>query len=129
MPSFLADDVTALQTSCDAAERKQCEQLLRPLFAAAAATLSSEDRLLIKLSVLDQAPQAELAKALHIHSGSVTRRRQRIARDIWSHFRCAAAASKKWELVQDCLQLVLTAEDPHLRRRLGDVLAQALEQA
>lgn len=108
------------------ADRRPCEELLRPIFTQAVAALEAEDRLLITMLVLDQVPQKDLARTLGINSGNVTRRRQRIAADIFSRVQKLAARGGESARADQCMHLVLAGDDVNLRRRLGDVLASAL---
>ncbi len=55
-------------------DHRPCVQLLRPLFRQAVGQLEAEDRLLIKMLLIDEVPQKELAESLGIHSGNLTRR-------------------------------------------------------
>ena len=82
--------------------------------------------LLLKLLVLDDVPQQSVARALGIHSGNVTRRRQKAAERIWQQVQVVSQDSGQAGPVQDCLELVLTGEDRELRVALGSMLAQAL---
>lgn len=107
-------------------DESPCEGLLRPLFVEATASLSGEDRLLIKMLVLDNVPQKALAASIGINSGNVTRRRQKITTSIWQRVQSMASQSGQRQRSDECLELVLAGPNPELRRRLGQVLAEAL---
>ena len=109
-----------------AVDESPCESLLRPLMVEATVGLSSEDRLLIKMLVLDNVPQKALAKSLGINSGNVTRRRQKITAAIWQRVQSIASQAGQRQRSDECLELVLAGPNPELRRRLGQVLAGAL---
>ncbi len=103
-----------------------CEGLLQPIFTQAVSALENEDRLLIKLLILDDVPQQTLAQRMGIHSGNVTRRRQRISQTIWARVREMGTCSSAPGRVTDCLELVLTGNQIELQRALGDALARAV---
>jgi hypothetical protein len=100
-----------------------CEELVRPLFVSAVADLSHEDRLLIKMLVLDDVPQKQIAQVLSIHSGNVTKRRQRVADTIWRKIREAISARGDTSTVIECLQLLLAGSTYPQRQQLAGVLA------
>ncbi len=107
-------------------DESPCEGLLRPLMVEAMASLAIEDRLLIKMLVLDNVPQKSLAASLKINSGNVTRRRQRITAAIWQAMQTIATKAGERRRTDECLELVLAGPNPEMRRRLGEVLAGAL---
>jgi DNA-directed RNA polymerase specialized sigma24 family protein len=102
---------------------ENCEELLRPMFRAVIGDLSAEDRVLIKMLILDGVPQKQLALSLGVDSGTVTRRRQRVAGRIWDRVRCLSSECNKSARVHDCLNLILAGENLELRSRLCDALA------
>ena len=104
----------------------QCEDLLRPIFLAAGRMLESEDRLLLKLLLLDGVPQKDVARSLGLNSGTITRRRQRAVETIFAGARRLAAQCQRPGEAEDCLGLVLAGDDAELRRGLADVLAAGL---
>jgi RNA polymerase sigma factor (sigma-70 family) len=108
------------------ADPTPCEQLLSPVFRQTLAALSAADRLLIKLLVLDHAPQKEVARSLGLHSGNVTRRRQKIVESIWDGVQEQVAQLRSKTPMWECLHEVLAGDNPNLRRALGNVLACAL---
>jgi RNA polymerase sigma factor (sigma-70 family) len=121
----LAEDDVGSLPACDA-DQDQCEQLLHPLFTEAIAALPAEDRLLMKMLLLDHVPQQTVASMLGVHSGSVTRRRQRITEIIWGNVKRLVSASGSAQRAEQCLHLVLAGDDVQLRRQLGDILARAV---
>ena len=52
-------------------------------FARPWGRLEAEDRPLIKMLLIDDVPQKELAESLGIHSGNLTRCKQRITAAVW----------------------------------------------
>jgi RNA polymerase sigma factor (sigma-70 family) len=100
-----------------------CEGFLRPVFRQAVDRLSGEDRLLIKLLLIDEVPQKQIACCLGIHSGNITRRHQRITSAIWAHVREANGQTR----YQECLESVLAGDDRDLGQTLGATLASALQ--
>lgn len=108
------------------AEREDCEELLKPMFTNVASALSAEDRLILQMLILDGVPQHELARALGLNSGTVTRRRQRAVRLILERIHQLAAESQRQQDVADCLQLTVAGDDHEVRQRLGEILAEGL---
>ncbi|MDZ4852313.1 MAG: sigma-70 family RNA polymerase sigma factor [Pirellulaceae bacterium] len=108
------------------ADDHACIGLLQPIFTQAVSALGNEDRLLIKLLVLDDVPQHTIARQLKIHSGNVTRRRQRISQIIWAQVQKLGAGAGTNGRFTECMELVLAGHDVELRRSLGDVLAHAV---
>lgn len=120
------DVVPAREAVCDN-DAEPCERLLRPMFHEAVRQLEPEDRLLIKMLLLDDVPQKDVARVLRIHSGNITRRRQRITEFVWERVASASAAEKtQRQEVDDCLELILAGNDLELRRSLGEALAGAI---
>jgi hypothetical protein len=107
-------------------DEDHCNELLRPVFRTAISSLAADDRLLIKLLVLDEVPQYVLAEHLSIHKGNVTRRRQRAVQRIWSSINASREASSEPRQIEECLELVLAGKSVELRRALGNCLSSAL---
>lgn len=107
-------------------DRGPCQQLLEPLFAQAMAGLQTEDRLLLKMLLLDGAPQNELARSLGVNSGTLTRRRQRAAAQVLNRLRESLEQSGERRRAEECLQLVLSGDDENLKQRLAEVLARGI---
>lgn len=104
-------------------DHQPCRELLAPLVGMAIGTLEDEDRLLLKLLVLDEVPQQKVAQLLGIHSGNVTRRRQRAAQSVWRSVAAEAERAGKRQAAGDCLELVLAGSDPALRSELSHQMA------
>lgn len=103
-----------------------CQDLVRTLICESAGELAAEDRLLIKWLLLDEVPQHQVAASLGIHTGNITRRRQRIASQIWNGVLQAARKRGKERSAHDCLDLILADGDHSLKQELGTVLARAI---
>lgn len=104
-------------------EQSDCEQLLSPLFGQAVGVLGIEDRLILKMLVLEGVPQHALANSLGINSGTLTRRRQRAAAMVFAQIREQSLQSRNPAQAADCLDAVLTGGSRELREKLADVLA------
>jgi len=129
----LSDDITDRSDAdpCGSAaadgEAAFCENLLRPAFQQSVESIPADDRLLIRLLLLDDVPQSQVARSMGIHSGNVTRRRQKATQAIWDHLRrMSEAAGTRFS---ECLQLVLAGTDASLRQSLGSLLTSALRDA
>ncbi|HQU44636.1 MAG TPA: hypothetical protein PK867_17595 [Pirellulales bacterium] len=105
---------------------RPCEELLRPVFSDALRPLEAEDRLLMKMLLLDGVGQNELARAFGVHSGTLTRRRQRAAAAVLDRVRELVEQHASPRQVGHCLELALAGNDARLRERLADVLAAGI---
>ena len=92
----------------------------------AVASLQTEDRVILKLLILDNVPQQELARSLGIHSGTLTRRRQKAAAQVFEQVRTLSQAGSNPRQAADCLELMLTGNQPDLRQRLAAVLTSEI---
>ena len=126
MPLELAADPAAVDQAQPTIVESPCQRLLEPIFVHTAEALGPEDRLLLQMLVLDGVPQKELARSLGLHSGTLTRRRQRAAECLLNRVWQLTADSPDPRQVNHCLHLVLAGDDPELRGRLATVLAQGL---
>lgn len=108
-------------------DQQECEHLLRPIFRSAVAAISQQDRLLLKMLILDGVSQQQLAKCFSVHSGTLGRRRQQAAGAILNHVRKASALVPQPRLAADCMQLLLCEGSDQLKCQLGDLLAQAVQ--
>ncbi|MCA9241320.1 MAG: hypothetical protein KDA37_14015, partial [Planctomycetales bacterium] len=86
-------DTFANDTVTTSAFAKECETRLAPEFQHAVMRLSRDDRVLIKMLVLDGVSQKNLAKALGVNSGTLTRRRQKAAATLLQSIRDIGAAN------------------------------------
>jgi hypothetical protein len=122
----LAGDVADQNRSPSAGELTECLSLLRPVLSEAICAVSAEDRVLILMLVMDGVPQKELARSLNIHPGNVTRRRQSIANAIWQRVLALGTRLTESTRFQECLESVLSGDNPELRRSMGEIVAAAL---
>ena len=105
---------------------RPCDELLRPIFAGALEPLHTEDRLLIKMLVLDGVGQNELARSLKVSSGTLTRRRQRATAAVLANIRELVQRHTDVRQATNCLELVMAGNDAGLRQRLAEVLAEGV---
>jgi DNA-directed RNA polymerase specialized sigma24 family protein len=112
-----------------ASDPSPCEELLRPIVSTAVAALDAEERLILKLLVLDEVPQFAVARSLGVHSGTLTRRRQRAAQSVLAHIERQLQQSANRGRMMDCLERVLTEGDGELRLRLAEVLSAEVRSA
>jgi RNA polymerase sigma factor (sigma-70 family) len=117
----------AIETSLDIlVDRADCKKLLRPLFKTALESISAEDCVLVKMLSLDGVPQNRVAQSLGIHSGNVTRRRQKATEGILSRLRELARERQQENHFESCIQSVLAGDDPLLCDWLGRLLGTVL---
>ncbi len=100
-----------------------CLGLLKPILESTMQTIDSEDRLLLQMLMLDGVPQKELAKTLKIHTGTLTRRRQRAAGLIKSRLVELVRQATRPRQVEECLRIALAGDDATLRDHLANTLA------
>ncbi len=106
------------------ADQDPCRQLLSPLFTAAVGALTTEDRVLLKMLVLDKVPQLDLARSLGINSGTLTRRRQRALERIFRAIHELSLPNSR--RVNECLEVVLAKDEPDLGRHMANIMAEAV---
>jgi RNA polymerase sigma factor (sigma-70 family) len=110
-------------TVTSAAVAIECEEKLVPAFQSAVRQLPVEDRVLLKMLILDGVPQKELAVAYGVDSGTLTRRRQRAGSNLLAKIRQIGAAKDAPSVVRECLELLLAGDSRPLQLRLASVLA------
>jgi hypothetical protein len=110
-------------------DRKMCQELLAVLMQTALGAMPAEDRLLIRMLLLDGVPQHQLAGAMGIHSGNLTRRRQRLTEVIWQGIQRGADARGQARAATDCLEMVVAGNDRQLSQALAAVIARCLQTA
>lgn len=108
---------------------EDCGRLLPPLLASAVGRLSESDRVLLKMLVLDGAPQHALAAAYGVNSGTLTRRRQRAELAIWQGVQELSVARGQQRRANQCLEFALAGESWELRERLAEILAANVQIA
>jgi RNA polymerase sigma-70 factor (ECF subfamily) len=121
-------DPAACEVPSETLDRGPCLDLLRPMFCQAVGELQAEDRMLLKMLILDQVPQNRLAASLGLHPGTLTRRRQRAAAAVLAGVQRSGASSSNPARAFDCLQLVLAGADSELQRGLADLLASEVRK-
>lgn len=109
-----------------AVDGRPCRDLLEPVFRQAVRSIDAEDRLLLKLLLLDGVPQKDVARGMQLNSGTITRRRQKAAEQVLLDVRAQVAQSGQAASTQRCLELALTGDLPELRSGLAEVLAMAV---
>lgn len=119
-------DPVSPQTNTGEVDSSGCTDLLRPFFSRSVFSIPIEDRLLLKFLVLDEVPQNVVARVLGIHSGNVTRRRQRAAERIWEQLRSETTRSQNAAQIRGCMEMVLTGDNRELRLTLGSALADSM---
>lgn len=106
-------------------DNRKCLDMLAPVIAAAIGWLEPEDRLLIKLLLLDEVPQLQVSKSLGIHSGNVTRRKQKIMDAIWNGIRTPQLEPNARADFRDCMEDVVAGHDSLLSRELAALVGSA----
>jgi hypothetical protein len=120
---MMSDTVTSVVAAVE------CEEKLAPAFAGAVGELPLEDRVLLKLSILDGVPQKQLAAAYGIDPGNLTRRKQRAAAALLAKIRQIGVAAAAPTAVRECLELLLAGESRTLQLRLAGLLAGQIGQS
>jgi RNA polymerase sigma factor (sigma-70 family) len=104
---------------------KECEDRLAPAFVTAVREIATEERVLLKLLVLDGVQQKQVATGLGIDPGTLTRRKQRAASHLLAQIRELGHSGVGANAVRDCLEL-LAGDSPRLRLRMATILAGEL---
>lgn len=104
----------------------ECDSLLQEPMRRAAKRLDQSDRALLKMLILDGAPQVGLARMLKVPAWQITRRKQRASTRLYAAISEETALAASPESFKDCLQLVLAGDSPSLRSRVGEVLATSI---
>jgi RNA polymerase sigma factor (sigma-70 family) len=120
-----APEVEAIRAPNFPPEDRKCLEILSPAVAAAVGRLDPADRLLIKLVLLDDTPQHRVARSLGIHSGNVTRRKQKIMDTLWNGIRCAQRERHVQADFRDCMESVVAGSDPLLTCELATLVGAA----
>ena len=124
-------DKASLDGESQMGSEHNCEDLLKPIFAAQGAQthrFPATCLFFAEMIYLDGVPQKALARSLGVNSGTVTRRRQSATAAILGQLRLLAAARPDRDQVEECLQSVLAGDDPSLRDNLANTLTQGLRK-
>jgi RNA polymerase sigma factor (sigma-70 family) len=124
-PERLHESADVASEVCEPQGGHECANLLAPVFRDAISSLEHSDRLLIKLLLLDRVPQHVLAKTQGVHTGNITRRKQRIIGAIWERLRGEQLAHPRSGDVRDCLDAVLAGAEGDLRLELAVQVGEA----
>ena len=108
-------------------DRAPCERLLGPILHQTIAAIGTESRLLLQMLILDAVPQRALAVSLGIDPGTLTRRRQKAARQVFARFHELATEIGHDRQARECLELVISGDDVELRQRLAELLAGGIK--
>jgi RNA polymerase sigma factor (sigma-70 family) len=122
-------EILGSDTVTSAAAAMECEEKLAPAFEKAVHELSLDDRVLLKMLILDGVPQKELAVAYGVDSGTLTRRRQRAGASLLSKIRQIGTTKEEPTAVRECLELLLAGESRQLQLRLAGLLAVEIGQS
>ena len=107
-------------------EGSACAEMVRPLVRQAFSRLPAVDRLLLRWLTLDDLPQQQVATALGIHAGNVTRRRQKAVAAVLHDVEQAAEQQRIHTATRECLDLLLTASSSLAREQFSQWLAADL---
>jgi RNA polymerase sigma factor (sigma-70 family) len=116
-------EIMGSDTVTSAVAAVECEEKLAPAFETAVAKLALEDRVLLKMLILDGVPQKELATAYGVDSGTLTRRRQRAGANLLAKIRQIGTTQDEPTAVRECLELLLAGDSRQLQLRLASLLA------
>lgn len=126
--SLADEEVGGSKSSSDfALDHRPCGELIGGLVFQVVSSLPPEDRVMIQMLVVDETPQQQVAKLFGVHSGNITRRRQRVTQQIWAGLEGSAEKQGKAKLAGECLDTLLTDGNRELQQALGAVLAAALK--
>ena len=101
----------------------ECETKLAPAFRTAVEEVPLEDRILLKMLILDGASQKAMAKSLGVNSGTLTRRKQKAATGLLARVKQIGASADAPSAVRECLEILLAGDVAVLQKRLANLLA------
>lgn len=116
-------DTAGTDTVATSAFAIECEVKLAPAFRSAVEELPLDERVLLKMLILDGASQKAMAKALGVNSGTLTRRKQKAATGLLTKVKEIGAAADAPAAVRECLELLLAGDVAVLQKRLASLLA------
>jgi DNA-directed RNA polymerase specialized sigma24 family protein len=116
-------EILGSDTVTSAAAAIECEEKLTPAFVSAVNELPLDDRVLLKILILDGIPQKDAAILYGVDSGTLTRRRQRAGTCLLEKIRRIGISDGVQASVRECLELLLAGESKQLQLRLAAVLA------
>ncbi len=116
-------DTAGTDTVATSAFAIECEVKLAPAFRSAVEDLPLDERVLLKMLILDGASQKAMAKALGVNSGTLTRRKQKAATGLLARVKQIGAAADAPAAVRECLELLLAGDVVVLQKRLASLLA------
>ncbi|MEN0111263.1 MAG: hypothetical protein AAF805_11130, partial [Planctomycetota bacterium] len=116
-------DVETQNTVETSAFATDCEGRLAPAFRTAVGELPAKDRVLLKMLILDEVPQKQLAKSHGVDSGTLTRRRQKAAGRLLESINRIGRSPDAAGPVTECLELLLAGDVADLQSRLATLLA------
>ncbi|MEM6330916.1 MAG: hypothetical protein AAF790_11785, partial [Planctomycetota bacterium] len=94
----------------------ECEVKLAPAFRSAVEALPLEDRVLLKMLILDGASQKAMAASLGVNSGTLTRRKQKAAAGLLARVKEIGTAPDAHASVRECLELLLAGDVAALQK-------------
>ncbi len=107
-------------------DHRECEQLLGPVFRELARELDPTDSLMFKMVYLDGVSQKRVAEHFGVHSGNLTRRKQRVAKQLNGRLEVLARDSRNPVRLRECLEEALVGDRPQLKRAVADIFAAAV---
>jgi RNA polymerase sigma factor (sigma-70 family) len=122
-------EIMGSDTVTSAVAAVECEEKLSPAFTKAVGELPLEDRVLLKMLILDGVSQKELAVAYGVDSGTLTRRRQRAGANLLAKIRSIGVSDGAPAAVRECLELLLAGESRQLQLRLASLLAVGIGES
>jgi hypothetical protein len=129
----LTVDPTAPQKVSEEFVNDPCQTMLEPIFSRAFGELDAEDRLLIKMILIDDVPQKEIAKLRGRDPGNIARKKQKILGILIERIHAYgldsspnSAAIHKAAKFHECLESVLAGNQRELAHALAEVIKTAL---
>lgn len=122
-------EMSVEDTVTSSAQATDCEQKLAPTFRDAVGKIPAEDRVLLKMLILDGVSQKALAKSHGVDSGTLTRRRQKAAGRLLQEIHAIGQSDETSGPVNECLELLLAGDVADLQTRLATLLAAPFQDA
>ncbi len=110
-----------------AIENQECLEILKPLFAQAAAVLSREESVILRMVFLDGVRQNQVAQLFGVDPATISRWKESACSTLLSALNRVASSSDGPKGAKDCLDWLKHAPSEH-RRVLGGILTAKLRR-
>ena len=108
-------------------EEHECLDILQPMFEEAVAALTGDQAVVLRMTLLDDVPQKDIARLWNVHKSTISRLQQCACRTLADRFDQLAIARVQQTDAADCLRWLLNASWEG-RQFLGESLFRSLQR-